>query len=223
LIVAAKFVPGLDGVTPPLAGAEGTSVQRFVLADSIGALLWSLTYSGIGFLFANQIREAAQIAHRFGFLLMLLVGVPLTCWIIWRVWTILAMIRELRFRRISPVLLHEKMEAGEKIAVIDLLSFEGHDETELGIPGSMRMSAERLKTGPKLQVPADVEIVLYCTTHQEITSARVAIALQRRGIRSVWILEGGLDAWRRDGFPVSASFAKPEELAHRLGIQLPPE
>ncbi|MGI4757883.1 MAG: rhodanese-like domain-containing protein [Janthinobacterium lividum] len=107
---------------------------------------------------------------------------------------------------------------GDKIAVIDLLSFQGHDETEFGIPSSVRMSADRLKSGPHLNVSADVEIILYCTSDQEFMSARVAVALQRRGIPSVWVLDGGLEAWQRAGFSLSAEFADSDELAQRLGI-----
>ncbi|WP_041597002.1 rhodanese-like domain-containing protein [Granulicella tundricola] len=129
------------------------------------------------------------------------------------------MIRELRFRRITPELLHQKIQRGEKVAVIDLLGFEGHDGAELGIPGSVRISAARLKNGPLLAVPKDVEIVLYCSSHQQILSARVALGLKRRGVRAVSVLEGGLDAWRHLGFELSNDFGVPEDIAARLGIE----
>ena len=39
-LVAAPFVPGLGAVAPPLAGMAGMPVARFLLLDSLGALLW---------------------------------------------------------------------------------------------------------------------------------------------------------------------------------------
>ena len=32
---------------------------------------------------------------------------------------------------------------------------------------------------------------------EELTSARVAVALQKIGILNVWVLEGGLAAWKK--------------------------
>jgi membrane protein DedA with SNARE-associated domain len=41
-LIVAKFIPGLDGVTPPLAGIEGSSRLAFLAYDSPGSLLWSV-------------------------------------------------------------------------------------------------------------------------------------------------------------------------------------
>jgi 3-mercaptopyruvate sulfurtransferase SseA len=48
------------------------------------------------------------------------------------------------------------------------------------------------------------------------------MALKRVGIEKVWVLEGGLKAWREHGFPVSQSPEVPEAVAERLGVKLPP-
>jgi rhodanese-related sulfurtransferase len=45
-------------------------------------------------------------------------------------------------------------------------------------------------------------VVLYCASPHEFTSARVALALQRRGFERVRPLAGGLRAWRERGFPL---------------------
>lgn len=103
-------------------------------------------------------------------------------------------IRKLRFRKIHQNCFTKESGAGDKLALIDLLGFEGHDPVEQGIPGSIRMSAARLKIGPKLLVPKDVEVVLYCSSRQQILSARVALGLKRREFdqcrcwRAVWTL-----------------------------------
>jgi rhodanese-related sulfurtransferase len=46
-------------------------------------------------------------------------------------------------------------------------------------------------------------VVLYCASPREFTSARVALALQRRGFERVRPPAGGLRAWRERGFPVT--------------------
>jgi 3-mercaptopyruvate sulfurtransferase SseA len=55
---------------------------------------------------------------------------------------------------------------------------------------------------------------------EEITSARVALALRRKGILKVWILEGGLKAWIQEGYPVTPTLSDPKERAVSLGIQV---
>ena len=47
------------------------------------------------------------------------------------------------------------------------------------------------------------------------------MGLKRIGVDNVWVLEGGLKAWREHGFPVSQSPEVPEVVAARLGVKLP--
>src|ERR1700733_15359946 len=53
-LILAKFVPGLDGVTPPLAGVEGSDRSAFLAYDSVGSFLWTALYAGLGYLFASR-------------------------------------------------------------------------------------------------------------------------------------------------------------------------
>jgi membrane protein DedA with SNARE-associated domain/rhodanese-related sulfurtransferase len=221
VLVVAKFIPGLDGVTPPLAGAEGTQLHRFLAFDAVGSFLWTAGYATLGFLFADQLDFAIRGAERFGSMLGILIGIPLLLYVGWRIFIIVRMMRQLRLHRMSPALLDQRIRAGAKIAVIDLLDFEDGEQGAEGIPGAVRANPTRLRTGPMVVIPDDVEMVLYCSSHGEITSARVAIALQHRGVHKVWVLEGGLKAWQSQGFPLTTALSTPEEVAERLGILLP--
>jgi rhodanese-related sulfurtransferase len=78
-----------------------------------------------------------------------------------------------------------------------------------------------LRKSPRIIVPDDVELILYCSSGGDMVSARVAVALKRIGVDKVWVLEGGLKAWREHGLPVSQSLEVPEAVAERLGVQLP--
>ncbi len=221
ILVVAKFVPGLDGVTPPLAGAEGATLKGFVAYDGAGALLWSAAYVALGVVFANQLDRGLRLAEHFGTLLGLLIGVPLLAYVMWRLLHLVQVIRHLRLRRISPALLQRRIDDGDKIAIMDLLYFEARETEVAGIPGAVRVDPTRLRNGPRLVVPKDVNIVLYCTSKNEFTSARVADTLKKRGFDDVWILEGGLDAWVLEERPVTMQLSTPEEAAARVGIVIP--
>jgi membrane protein DedA with SNARE-associated domain len=66
LLVLAKFVPGLDAVAPPLAGASRTSRLRFLAFDAVGAALYSSAYAGLGYVFSHDLKRAAAYAGRAG-------------------------------------------------------------------------------------------------------------------------------------------------------------
>ena len=66
LLVVAKFIPGLDAVTPPLAGTSRTGRLRFFAFDAIGASLYSSVYSALGYVFSHDLDRAAAYAGRVG-------------------------------------------------------------------------------------------------------------------------------------------------------------
>jgi membrane protein DedA with SNARE-associated domain len=66
LLVVAKFVPGLDAVTPPLAGISRTSRLQFFAFDAVGATFYSGVYGGLGYVFSHDLDRAAAYAGRVG-------------------------------------------------------------------------------------------------------------------------------------------------------------
>src|SRR5271166_3148619 len=69
LFLVAKFVPGLDAVTPPLAGTSCIGRFRFLVMDAAGAGLYTCVYGGLGYLFSNDLDRAAVYMSRMGTLL----------------------------------------------------------------------------------------------------------------------------------------------------------
>jgi rhodanese-related sulfurtransferase len=130
------------------------------------------------------------------------------------------MLRHLRLRGITPSLLNERVASGELVVIIDLLDFEDEHGGRAGIPGAVRMDPARLRGRSRVVVPERLEIVLYCTSSGELTSTRVAVALKKKGVSNVWVLEGGLTAWKREGFPVTLQLSTPSEAMERLGIRV---
>ena len=169
-------------------------------------------------LFRSKFYTLAQVSR---ILAIVLAGV--LCYLLWRAWQLLRTIRELRLRTISPIALKQKLDAGKKVAVLDLLDVEGQENTTAipGIPGAARISPVRLRSSAKVRVPRDVQIVLYCSSPNQLASARTALALRRKGISNVWVLQGGLKAWRELGLPVTLHLRSAAQVAAALGIELP--
>ena len=223
VLCVAKFVPGLDGLMPPLGGAEGAPVTGFFALDAVGSFLWSGFYVGLGYLFSNQLDLAIGWAGHFGTALGIAIGLPLVLYAGCRGLVLMRMIRRLQVRRISPAMLARKLKSNRKVAVLDLLNFEEETDNESceAIPGAFCLDPSRLRKYPHITVPDDVQIILYSSSGGDTVCARIAVALQRIGVDKVWVLEGGLKAWREQRFPVSQSLEVPEVVAERLGVTLP--
>jgi membrane protein DedA with SNARE-associated domain/rhodanese-related sulfurtransferase len=224
LLVVSKFVPGMDGIMPPLGGAQGVSSIRFLAFDAIGSFLWSGFNVGVGYLFANQVDATIAWAQQFGTAFGIAIGVSIGLYLGWRGLGLVRMIHWLRRHRISPTMLEHELKSDTKVAVLDLLRFEEEADTDSveAIPGAFSVDPARLQKLPRIAVPDEVQIVLYSSSGSDIVSARAAMALKQMGIDNVRVLEGGLKAWREQGFPVSQVLEVPEVVAERLGVELPP-
>jgi membrane protein DedA with SNARE-associated domain len=77
LLLIAKFVPGLDGICPPLAGMLGASRGAFLLHDAGGATFWAGAYISCGFTFAKQLDQVEQHISSVATLVVLVFGIPL--------------------------------------------------------------------------------------------------------------------------------------------------
>ena len=77
LLLVAKFIPGLDAVSSPLAGISRTGRARFLAFDAVGAGLYICVYGGLGYFFSNDLDRAAVYVSRAGTFLvgLALIGV----------------------------------------------------------------------------------------------------------------------------------------------------
>ena len=76
ILIVAKFVPGLDAVSPPLAGTSGTTRLRFLAFETVGVSLYACVYVGLGHMFSHDLDRAAEYVGRAGTVLagLLLAG-----------------------------------------------------------------------------------------------------------------------------------------------------
>jgi len=83
-LVVGRFVPGVQLVAPPLAGATGMSAARFVALTILGAALYTAVVLGAGFLLRNQIGAVLLALQRLGWPLVIIVAIMLAACIVWR-------------------------------------------------------------------------------------------------------------------------------------------
>jgi membrane protein DedA with SNARE-associated domain/rhodanese-related sulfurtransferase len=206
-LMLAKFVVGLDAATPPLAGLSGTSRTRFIAFDAVGAVLWSGVYAGSGYIIGKDLDRAAAYAARLGTLWVIVVLSALAMYVGRKLVRWHRFVREFRMARITPEELKKKLDAGEKVMVVDLHGRREGRRGHQGIPGAVCIDPHRLgqydNPSKRTSIPCDREVVLYCTGLHELTSARVALELRRRGVERVRPLAGGLQAWHERGFPLT--------------------
>lgn len=160
-LVLAKFVPGLSLIAPPLAGNAGLPVWRFLACDGFGTLLWSGTFLGSGYVFDEQIEELAERVLRFGWYVLLILGLPLAAWIGWKYLQRRRFLHKIRTERITPDELLAKMENGEKLVLVDLRDSREVLQDGAVLPGALQLSPEELETRHG-EIPRDRDVILYC-------------------------------------------------------------
>jgi rhodanese-related sulfurtransferase len=110
------------------------------------------------------------------------------------------LLRELRMARITVDELHQQQEAGEKPIILDLRPHIELDQDPSLIRGAIHMSMDEVEHRHH-EIPRDRDIILYCSCPNEVSSAKVALRLHRKGIARVRPLLGGIDAWRERNYP----------------------
>lgn len=161
-LLLAKFVPGLSTVAPPLAGITRMPTWRFLFFDGMGALAWVGLFAGLGMMFSEQLGGVAVLLATMGSWLVALTCGALGTYFLWKFVARRRFLRRLRIARITVEELREKLDAGEDLVIVDLRHPLEFDEDPTVIPGAIRFSAKDLEA-PRLPIPPDREIVLYCS------------------------------------------------------------
>ena len=201
-LLFAKFIPGFSTVAPPLAGIVGMPAATFVLYDLGGTLIWAAVSAGIGALFSNQLEQLIGLFDQAGGLMLVIILLGLAGFIAYKFFHRQKFLRHLRMAKISADELKQRMDAGDAISVVDVRHPLALDLDPEGIPGAINFTLEEIEHRHH-EIPRDRDIVLYCTCPNEVSSARTAFLLKKKGIHRVRPLEGGLDAWRERKYPVT--------------------
>src|SRR6266496_519138 len=156
-LLVAKFVPGLNTAAPALAGIFRMPVLRFIVFDGLGAFFWVATFTGLGYLFSDQLEQIAAYLLRWGSSLVIVLVGSLAAYVLWKYVQRKRFLHRLRIARISPKELMAKLGAGNEVMIVDLrqpLDVEAHPYV---IPGALRMAVEELEKRHQ-EIPRDRDI-----------------------------------------------------------------
>jgi len=159
-LLISKFIPGLSVVAAPLASGSNASFSRFLLFDSLGALIWIASYVFAGYLFSDQVELAIGYALRMGSGFVVIILGAFAVWIAWKFLQRRRFVKSVNVARISAAELLATLNAGEDVTIVDVRSNLIRD-SDL-IPGALRIPTEDLATRHE-EIPRDREIILFCT------------------------------------------------------------
>jgi membrane protein DedA with SNARE-associated domain len=159
-LLLSKFIPGLNVVAAPLAGGSGANFARFLLFDSLGALIWIASYLFAGYIFSDQLELAVGYAIRMGSGFAIITICTFAAWIAWKLLQRRRFLKSVNVTRISAEELNAMLSAGLEVTLVDVRSNITPD-VDL-IPGMLRIPTEDLPTRHE-EIPRDREIILFCT------------------------------------------------------------
>jgi membrane protein DedA with SNARE-associated domain/rhodanese-related sulfurtransferase len=203
-LLVSKFIPGLNTAAQPLAGIFRMKFGRFLLFDSLGAFIYIGTFVGLGYAFSDQLERVAGAAARLGVSIVLLLLGSLAAWLAWKYYRRRRFIRQLRVDRITASELKSKLDAGEEVVIVDLRGSLDFEAEPAMIPGAVHLDAADLEE-VSAELAKAAEVVLYCNCPNEVSSARMALLLRRKGVMKIRPLQNGLNGWRDLGYPVEKS------------------
>jgi membrane protein DedA with SNARE-associated domain/rhodanese-related sulfurtransferase len=201
MLVVSRFLPGIETVAPPLAGALSLPFGRFLVYDAAGSALRAAAGLALGLAFHHQVGWLIHRLAELGTNALIVLGALLAAYVAYRFVQRWRFLRSLRTSRISVQELYDMMSRGEDPVVLDVRTAAHRRLDGRQIPGAHPVDLDALE-GTLVRVPRDREVVVYCACPNEATAAKVALQLRARGFRRVRPLGGGIDAWVSAGLGV---------------------
>lgn len=163
-LLFAKFIPGINTMSPPLAGSMKMRLGQFLEFDSLGVALYVSVYAAAGYVFSDALRAITRGVRSAGSAAGVVLGVGLAAYIVYRIW----IYRKYRLLDVAPRVPVEVLarrlasEESESVIVADVRSHGYYDADSQRIAGSVRIEPNNLEEEIK-NLPHDREIYLYCT------------------------------------------------------------
>jgi membrane protein DedA with SNARE-associated domain len=163
-LLFAKFIPGINTMSPPLAGSMKMRLGDFLQFDAAGAALYVGAYSLAGYLFSDALRAITRGLRSAGFAAEVIFGIGLAVYIVYRIW----IYRKYRLLDVIPRIPAEELakrlasDAAANMLIADVRSHGYYDADSERIAGSIRIEPNNLVQEVK-HLPKDREIYLYCT------------------------------------------------------------
>ena len=163
-LLFAKFIPGINTMSPPLAGSMKMAPQQFLSFDTMGAALYVGAYAGAGFLFSDALRALTRGLRSAGFAAEVIFAIGLAIYVGYRVWVY----RKYRLLDVAPRVPVEELarrlasDGSSNILIVDVRSHGYYDVNSERIAGSIRIEPNNLEEEIR-NLSKEREIYLYCT------------------------------------------------------------
>ena len=210
-LVAAKFVPGLSTVAPPLAGIAGLALASFLLYDGLGIVLWVGSTVGLGYVFSDRLDTAMEYATFMTPAALVIAASALSLYVVGK-----ALRRRIELRRVPHISaddLWKRLEGLDVPVVVDVRA-RSASERDGVIPGARVMPADEISERYR-ELPSDRDVVVYCACPGDLASAEVVRSLRRKGLVRAAVLRGGIEAWRATGVANEAALAAIASHGHQ--------
>lgn len=163
-VVIAKFIPGVNAMTPPLAGSMKMRYEQFLWLDAAGAFLYSAAYTVLGYIFRDFVLAITRGFHAASHVVEIVILLAIFGYLAYRFW----LYRKYRVYRVVPRVqveeLARKLQSEESggLLLVDVRSHGYYDSDTQRIRGSIRIEPNNLREEIKL-LPKDKDIYVYCT------------------------------------------------------------
>lgn len=163
-LLFAKFIPGINTMSPPLAGSMKMALEQFLGFDAAGAALYVGAYAAAGFLFSDALRALSRGLRSAGFAAEVIFAIGLAVYVGYRIWVY----RKYRLLDLAPRVAVEELARrlasaeSSNILIADVRSHGYYDAHSERIAGSIRLEPNNLPEEIK-NLSKEREIYLYCT------------------------------------------------------------
>jgi membrane protein DedA with SNARE-associated domain len=163
-LVVAKFIPGINTMAAPLAGSMKMRFWQFLRLDSLGALLYTVTYLLVGYVSRDFLAAVLKGFHAAGRVMEVVLTSALVVYAIYRT----AQFIKYKKYRITPRVQVQELAArlasdeAARVLIVDVRSHGYYDIGAERIAGSIRIEPNNLEEEIK-NLPKDKDIYLYCT------------------------------------------------------------
>src|SRR5713226_436274 len=163
-LLFAKFIPGINAMSPPLAGSMKMRLVDFLQFDALGVAFYVGAYAVGGYVFSDALRAITRGLRSAGFAAEVVFAIGLVAYVVYRIWVY----RKYRLLDVIPRVPAEELarrlasDAAHNLLIADVRSHGYYDAHSERIAGSIRIEPNNLIEEIK-NLPKDQEIYLYCT------------------------------------------------------------
>jgi membrane protein DedA with SNARE-associated domain len=161
-LLISKFIPGINTVTPPLAGIFHMRRAKFFFFDGLGIIIFVGSFASIGYLLGAEAEKYFERILNMGGLLSGILMGALVAFILFKYFRRRQSTHKLAVPRIAADFLKRRIADGEDLLIVDVRSDLDVESDPFTLPGAYHIPLEQIKENPHV-FPSDREIVLYCS------------------------------------------------------------